>query len=150
MKVNGKTVKVACIDYALADELTFTLQPAEQATEQTSIDLIINNPTSSLKSIYWYDFENSWGIPLSFTFTVWGTDEQVIWDKLNWSAYMDNLVFFEKKRVNTQINIEPGASFTRTLNVWWPGMKPGKYYLTLNYGRLDAEIASNKLAITIK
>ena len=149
-RINGKKEKIPCLDYSEAMGLTFTLTSFPQSTDPPQIELTFTNPTDTLKSIYWYDFKDSWGVPLSCSFTLKASDGTLIHQNLNWGDYMDNHVFFAKEKVNEKIEIPPGQSLQRVIEVWWPSQKPGHYWLSLKYGGFVPSLSSNELSLRVK
>lgn len=149
-KINGKKVKLPCIDYSKAEGLELRIQENKSDTNNLFMDLEFINKTDSIKTIYWYDFENSYGIPINFSFSIVDSLGQAIWKNFSWGTYMDSHVFYCNKRYNREIIIEPRDSYKKTIKVWWPGMNNGLFNLSLFYGNTNPIIESNTISIRIK
>lgn len=151
-KLNGKKVKIACINYSEADGLSLEITNNERSSDSVLIDIVFTNPNDSTKSIYWHNFVNSSNIPLSFTISVFDKNGVMISNKFHPRTYMDSHVYYGYDQVNKKIEIESKSSFKRTARVWWPGISDGDYKIILyyGYGISDNELESNELNIKIK
>ena len=149
-KEHGKKVKVPCINYSEAAGLNLEISANHRSGDSLLIDITFRNPVDSTRSIYWHDFVDSWGIPLSFSFSVLDSNGKMMYDQFNYSQYMDYHVYHSKDQINKKIDIEPNQPFNRTVRVWWPGISAGRYELTVFYGGTHFELSSNKLPLEVK
>lgn len=154
VRLNGKKVSAPCLDYNAGKELKLKIDYSDSTdiSHPYLLDVTFINPTDSIKTIYWYDFVKSWGVPLSFSFDLQDSTGGVIYENRNWQLYMDPSVFYKKPRVNEEIPIPPHESYTQTIHIWWPGgMRKGSYQFTLKYGgyHWPSIIDSNTLEIEI-
>jgi len=115
----------------------------------TFLDITFHNPTDSLRTVYWYNFEYAKNeIPLSLHFSVKGKDGAYLWRKFNMSHYMDPPVYERYKKYTEQIDIMPSSTFKRRVELFWMARKKGQYEFTLYYFRDVLE--SNTITVDIK
>lgn len=116
------------------------------------VDLFFKNHTEQKVTFEWFDFKESWGIPLSCEFSVERTDTTGIkWQDTHWSEYMDRPVYARKEKIRYFIELEPYETITKTIRVWWPGMKVGTYDLQIKFYNKNEKgpLISNKLELSL-
>ncbi len=155
IRLNHKKVSAPCLDYDAGKGLELRIKRSDSLDSNHAyfVDVTFYNPTDSLKRIYWYDFVNSWGVPLSFSFGVNDSSGSTNFQHRNWQFYMDPSVFYNTPRINEEIIIPPEQSYTRAIRIWWTGgMKSDNYTLTLGYGgyHWPSVLSSNTLIISIE
>jgi hypothetical protein len=115
----------------------------------TFLDITFHNPTDSLRTVYWYNFDYAKNrIPLSLDLSVKEKEGTYVWHKFNMSQYMDPPIFEMHKKYTEQIDIMPSSTFKRRVEFHWMGKKKGLYEFTLYYFRDVLE--SNTINVDVK
>ncbi|WMX13153.1 MULTISPECIES: hypothetical protein [unclassified Aureispira] len=115
----------------------------------TFLDITFHNPTDSHRTAYWYNFNYAKNkIPLSLNISVKEKNGDYLWHKFTMSYYMDPGVYKMYKKYTEQIDIMPGSTFKRRVELNWIGKKKGEYEFTLHYFRDVLE--SNTINVSVK
>ena len=144
---------IASCSYENHEGIIFTIKYNSQNYNSRNLifDMIFENPTDSIRTIYWEYFNKNNYIPVNFTYTIIDSTGKKLADHYCSLYQMESWIIKKMKNICMKYDITSGKSFKRTVELPYYFNYKGKYKLQLFYSDiLTTYLTSNILDFEIK